>query len=90
MAEFVYNNSIFANYGFHPHFSISIAVNSVNPSVETCARTLHDVHHDITLELRIVSDQYKDQSNRHRLATPTFAAKGMVWLLPWHIPTTCP
>ena len=44
MAKFVYNNCIhgstkvspfFANYGFHPCFSISISETSVNPSVES-------------------------------------------------------
>ena len=99
LAEFAYNNSIhastkvspfFANYGFHPRFNISIPANSVNPSAETRARTLHDVHHDISLELCIVGDQYKDQANRHRLAAPTFAVGDMVWLLRRHIATTRP
>ena len=99
LAEFPYNNSIhastkvspfFANYGFHPRFNISIPANSVNPLVETRARTLHNVHHDISLELRIVGKQYKDQANRRRLAAPTFAVRDMVWLLRRHIATTRP
>ena len=99
LAEFAYNNNIhastkvspfFANYGFHPHFIIFIPPNSINPSAETRARTLHDVHHDISLELRIADDQYKDQTNRRRLAASTFAIGDMVWLLRRHIATTHP
>ena len=99
MAEFAYNNSIhastkvspfFANYGFHPRFSISIPATSVNPSAETRARALHDVHRDLSLELRVVGDHYKDQADRHRLAAPTFAIGDMVWLLRRHIATTRP
>ena len=74
----------------HPCFNISIPTNSVNPSVETCARTLHDVHDDLSLELCIVGDQYTEQANRHRLAAPTFAVGDMVWLLRRHIATTHP
>ena len=81
---------LFTNYGFHPRFNISIPTNSVNPSVETCARTLHDVHDDLSLELCIVGDQYTEQANRHRLAAPTFAVGDMVWLLRQHIATTHP
>jgi hypothetical protein len=99
MAEFSYNNSVhastkvspfFANYGFHPRFSISIPATSVNPSAETRARALHDVHRDLSLELRAAGDHYKDQADRHRLAAPTFAIGDMVWLLRRHIATTRP
>jgi hypothetical protein len=99
MAEFAYNNSIhastkvspfFANYGFHPRFSVSIPATSVNPSAETRARALHDVHRDLSLELRVANDHYKDQADRHRLDAPTFAVGDMVWLLRRHIATTRP
>ena len=78
MAEFSYNYSIhastkvspfFANYGFHPRLSISIPATLVNPSEETRARTLHDVHCDLSLELRVVGNQYKDKADRYRLTT---------------------
>ena len=99
MAKFAYNNSIhasnkvspfFANYGFHPRFSISIPSNLVNPSVETRACNLHDVNHDISFELPIVGDQYKAQANQHFLVVPTFAVGDLVWLLRRHIATTRP
>ena len=78
------------NYGFHPRFSISIPAISVNLPVEMHARTLQDVHHDPSLELRVVGKQCKDQVDLHRLATPTFAVGDMVWLLRRHISTTHP
>jgi hypothetical protein len=68
LAEFAYNNSLhastkvspfFANYGFHPRFSLSIPASSVNPFAEARARTLQEVHHDLSLELSISSDWYK-------------------------------
>ena len=99
MAEFAYNNSIhaptkvtsfFANYGFHPCLNISILVISVNLSVEMCARTLQDVHRDLSLELLVVGEQYKDQADRRRLVAPPFTVGDMVWLLPRHIATTRP
>ena len=99
LVEFAYNNSIhastkacpfFENSGFHPCFDISIPANSINPSEETRAHTLHDVHHDTFLELYIVGDQYKDQANQRRLVAPTFVVGDMVWLLHLHIATTRP
>ena len=99
MAEFAYNNSIhastkvspfFANYGFHPRFNISIPAISVNPSAEMRARTLQDVHRDLSLELRVVGEQYKDHVDRHRLVVPPFTVGDMVWLLRHNIATTLP
>ena len=62
----------------HPHFSISIPTNLVNPLAVMDADTLHDVHDNISLELPIIGDQYIDQANRHRLAAPMFAVGEMV------------
>jgi hypothetical protein len=51
-AEFAYNNtthasidinSFFANYGFHPRFSLEIPWDSVNPSAEERATRLGQV-----------------------------------------------
>ena len=72
MAEFAYNNSIhastkvspfFANYGFHPRFSISIPETSINPSSERRAHTLQDVHRDLSLKLRAAGKKYKRIDN---------------------------
>jgi hypothetical protein len=99
LAEFTYNNTIhapmkvfpfFANYGFYPRFSISILVSSVNPSAESRAHTLQEVHHDLSLELSISNDGYKDHANRLRSATTAFVVGDMVWLLRRHNATTHP
>jgi hypothetical protein len=94
LAEFTYNNTLhgstgvtpfFANYGFHPRFSISIPGNSVNPSAEGRARILADIHRDLSLELIHARDRYKAQADRHRSATPAFAIGDQVWLLRRHV-----
>ena len=77
MAEFAYNNSIhasikaspfFANYGFHPRFSISIPETSINPSAERRAHTLQDVHRDLSLELRAAKNSLKLMAEVVRMA----------------------
>ena len=99
MAEFAYNNTLhsstgvtpfFANAGFHPRFNISIPTTSVNPSAEERAHLLEDLHRDLSLELNLASDRYKDQADRHRMSAPTFVVGDMVWLLRRHIATTRP
>ena len=70
--------------------NISIIVISVNPSADVRARTLQDVHRDLSLELRVAGEQYKDHDDRHRLAVPPFAVDDMVWPLRCHIATTRP
>jgi hypothetical protein len=90
MAEFAYNNplhgsigvtSFFANYGLHPCFSISILSDSVSPSAEERARTLADIHSDLTFELHLASERHKEQANLHRSVSPTFEVGNFVWLL---------
>ena len=75
MVEFVYNNTtqastktspFFANYGFHPHFNISIPTTLVNPSAEVHSHSLEEVHKNLALELSIASEQYKVQADRHQ------------------------
>ena len=99
LAEFTYNNTLhgstrvtpfFANYGFHPRFSISIPGNSVNPSTEACTRILVDIHQVLSLELILARDLYKSQVDCHRAATPAFAVGDQVWLLRRHVDTTRP
>ena len=51
---------------------------------------LQDVHRDLSLELRVVGEQYKDHVDRHRLVVPPFAVDVMVWLQCPHIATICP
>ena len=65
MDEFAHNNTLhtstsvapfFANYGFHPCFSIVIPVGSVNPSTEERARLVKEVYHDLSFELSIAQE----------------------------------
>jgi hypothetical protein len=71
--EFAYNNTVhaltgvspfFANYGFHPRFSLEIPGNSVNPSVEERAKRLGHVQHDLMAELKLTQEWQKKQADR--------------------------
>ena len=42
------------------------------------ARSVQDVHRDLSNELRIAGNQYKDLPDLHRLATSTFVVGNMV------------
>ena len=50
----------------HPRFNISLPFNSVNPSAEDRARLLENVHRDLSLELTLACERYKEQVDRHR------------------------
>jgi hypothetical protein len=61
-AKFAYNNTthaliginpFFANYGFHPRFSLEIPRDSVNPSTEKRATRLGQVQHNLMAELKL-------------------------------------
>ena len=87
LVEFTYNNTLhgsigvtpfFANYGFHPRFSISIPRNSVNPSAKAHARILADIHQILSLELILVGDRCKARVDRHRLAASSFVVGDQV------------
>ena len=90
LVEFAHNNSLhpstgvtpfFENYGLHPLFKISLPTTLVNPSVEGGACILEELHHDLSLELRLVGERYKKHVDCHRFATPPFVVGDMVWLL---------
>ena len=80
----------FANYGLHPRFNISLPFDSVNPSAEDQARILGVVHRDLSLELTLAREQYKEQADRLRLDAPRFMVGDLVWLLRHNIATTRP
>ena len=58
--------------------------------MEDRARLLEDVHCDLSLELILVGERYKEQANRHRLDAPQFEVGDFVWLLRRNIATTRP
>ncbi len=64
-AEFVYNNTMhastgispfFANYGFHPRFSLEIPGDSVNPSAEERATRLGQVQQNLMAEFKLTQN----------------------------------
>jgi hypothetical protein len=78
LAEFVYNNTqsastrvfpFFANYGYHPRCTVTVATSSANPSAEDFADKLKAVHKELALQLKVAQGRYKSQFDRH--ATPT-------------------
>jgi hypothetical protein len=80
-AEFAYNNTthastgispFFANYGFHPRFSLEIPGNSVNPSAEERATRLGQVQQNLMGELKLTKEWQKKQANRRCKDHPNF------------------
>ncbi len=72
-AEFAYNNTMhastgispfFANYGFHPRFSLEIPGDSINPSAEKKATRLGQVQQDLMVELKLTQEWQKKQVDR--------------------------
>jgi transposase InsO family protein len=98
-AEFAYNNTthastgispFFANYGFHPRFSLEIPGDSVNPSVEERAMRLGHVQQNLMAELKLTQEWQKKQADRRRKDHPNFKVGDKVWLLRKNIATTRP
>jgi hypothetical protein len=98
-AEFAYNNTthastgispFFANYGFHPRFSLGIPGDSVNPSAEERATRLGQVQQNLMAELKLTQEWQKKQADRRRKDHPNFKVGDKVWLLRKNIVTTRP
>jgi hypothetical protein len=62
----------FANYSFHPRFSLEILGDSVNPLVEERAKRLGQVEHDLMAKLKLTQEWQKKQANRRRKDHPNF------------------
>ena len=95
LVELTFNNTIHGSTGVTPFFSnygfnISIPGNSVNPSTEERARTLANIHQDVSLQLILLGNRYKAQAYQHRSAAPSFVVGDQLWLLHRHIDTTRP
>ncbi len=80
-AKFVYNNTthaltgispFFANYGFHPRFSLEILQDSINPSAEERATRLGQVQQNLMAELKLTQEWQKKQANCRRKDHPNF------------------
>jgi hypothetical protein len=71
-AKFAYNNIMhastgispfFANYGFHPRFSLEIPRDSVNPSTEKRAMRLGQVQQNLMAELKLTQEWQKKEAD---------------------------
>jgi hypothetical protein len=80
-AKFAYNNTthastgispFFANYDFHPKFSLEIPGDSVNPSAEERATRLGQVQQNLMAELKLTQEWQKKQADRRRKEHPNF------------------
>jgi hypothetical protein len=88
-AEFAYNNTMhastgispfFANYGFHPRFSLEILGDFINPSTEERATRLGQVQQNLMAELKLTHEWQKKQADRRRKDHPNFKVGDKVWL----------
>jgi hypothetical protein len=98
-AKFAYNNTthastgispFFANYGFHPRFSLEIPGDSVNPSAKKRATRLGQVQQNLMEELKLTQEWQKKQADRQRKDHPNFKVGDKVWLLRKNIASTRP
>jgi transposase InsO family protein len=80
-AEFIYNNTthastgispFFANYSFHPRFSLEIPEDSVNPLAEKRATRLGQVQQNLMAKLKLTQEWQKKQADRRRKDHPNF------------------
>jgi hypothetical protein len=89
VAEFVYNNMqnastlvspFLANYSYHPHSTIPLVEDSVNPCAEGFTRRLQDVHRELQTNLKCAQDRYKSNYDRHTKPAPVIHVGDKVWL----------
>ena len=99
LAEFVYNNAqsastrvspFFANYGYHPRCTVTVATGCGNPAAEDFADKLKAVHEELALQLKTAQGRYKSQFDRHTTPTPPFFVGDKVWLSRRNIKTKRP
>ena len=89
LAEFIYNNTqnastrvspFFANYGYHPRCTVTVATGCANPAAEGFADKLKAVNEELALQLKTAQERYKSQFDRHTTPTPPFTVGDKVWL----------
>jgi hypothetical protein len=98
-AEFAYNNTthaltgispFFANYGFHPRFSLEIPRDCINPLAEERATRLGQVQQNLMAKLKLTQEWQNKQADRRCKDHPNFKVGDKVWLLRKNIATTRP
>ena len=99
LAEFAYNNSyhtstkqtpFFANFGFHPRFSITPSASLPCPSASDHAMLLKDVQKQLLAELQSAQERYKHFADQKRKSMPNLIPGDYVWLLRKNIKTNRP
>ncbi|GAA5883779.1 hypothetical protein JCM16303_002367 [Sporobolomyces ruberrimus] len=100
LAEFTLNNSrsssrdvspFFANYGFHPAHSLTVARSTSVPAAELRVETLERTWNELKNQLKYSKEQMSKYYNSHRSAVPPeFVPGNLVWLLRRNIPTLRP
>lgn len=100
LAEFSFNNSLsasrdttpfFANFGFHPRHTLSVANTSIVPAAESHIDTLRREQDELKAQLAFAKDKMREYYDRFRAPTPpSFKVGALVWLLRKNIATTRP
>lgn len=100
LAEFSQNNHVsetthvspfFANYGFHPHFSVNLEGNRpTSLAAKEYATNLQELHDFLHSEIKYAHASEAEQADKHRLPAPMFQIGDEVWLSRRHIRTTRP
>ena len=89
LAEFQYNNLIhdstrttpfFANYGFHPTFSITPMQRATTPAASDFLEHLNTIRSELRAELKLAQETAKGQYNTHRAIAPTLNPGDLVML----------
>ncbi|KAG8935233.1 hypothetical protein FRC01_005489 [Tulasnella sp. 417] len=99
LAEFSFNNTsnsstkqtpFFANFGYHPRFTLKTSQSESVPAVEGFVERLRTTREELELELKHAKEDYQRYYNQHATAAPVFAPGDMVWLLRKNIKTRRP
>jgi hypothetical protein len=99
MAQFSYNNAtqvsigtspFYANYGFHPTFSISPLTFSRVPEAEDLLSSMNDIHSTLLDTMKTSQHRYANYYNQKVKDAPNFQIGALVWLLRKHIKTSRP
>jgi transposase InsO family protein len=99
LAEFSFNNTLnastqrtpfFANYGFHPRWTLRVADESIVPAAEYEAESLDRLWEELCAELRHAQEVYARYYDEHAMQQPNFQPGDLVWLLRRNLKTTRP
>ncbi len=89
LAEFQYNNLVhdathttpfYANFGFHPSFSVLPIHTSNVPTASNFLHHLSTIQSELQTELKLAQDIAKQNYNAHQSPTPSFSAGNLVML----------